>query len=74
MTFGSRATPRSSAPVEPAESWEAPRVAGAKPDRNGSGFIKGSLTVSGALAFLRENGRRICVRWRSPCSPSVSLV
>ncbi len=61
MKFGSRATPRSSAPVEPAESWEAPRVATAKPDREGSGFIKGSLTVSGALAFLRENGRRICV-------------
>lgn len=31
----------------------------AMPDGNGSALIKGSLTVSGALAFLRDNGRRI---------------
>lgn len=31
----------------------------AKPGGNGPALIKGSLTVSGALAFLRDNGRRI---------------
>ncbi|WP_027575491.1 exopolysaccharide transport family protein [Bradyrhizobium sp. WSM1743] len=59
MAFGSRASPRSIAPTEPAASWEAPRAAKAKPDGASPGLIKGSLTVSGTLAFLRENGRRI---------------
>ena len=58
MAFGSRASPRSIAPTEPAASWEAPRAAPAKPGA-APGLIKGSLTVSGTLAFLRENGRRI---------------
>jgi uncharacterized protein involved in exopolysaccharide biosynthesis len=31
----------------------------AKPGDNGPALIRGSLTVSGALAFLRDNGRRI---------------
>ena len=60
MTFGSRAS-RSSAPTEPAASWEAPRVVAPKPVRTDTNFIKGSLTVSGALSFLRENGRRIAI-------------
>lgn len=59
MAFGRGASPRSIAPTEPAASWEAPRAATAKPDRAASAQIKGSLTVTGALSFLRENGRRI---------------
>ncbi|WP_338305846.1 GumC family protein [Bradyrhizobium sp. TM233] len=59
MAFGSRATPRSIAPTEPAASWEAPRAARMKPDGAAPALIKGSLTVTGVLSFLRENGRRI---------------
>lgn len=59
MAFGRSASPRSIAPTEPAASWEAPRAAMAKPDGAAPTLIKGSLTVSGALSFLRENGRRI---------------
>lgn len=59
MAFGSRASPRSIAPSEPAASWETPRAARTRPDGAAPALIKGSLTVSGALAFLRENGRRI---------------
>ncbi|PPQ15215.1 lipopolysaccharide biosynthesis protein [Bradyrhizobium sp. AC87j1] len=59
MAFGSRATPRSIAPTEPAASWESPRPARMKPDGAAPALIKGSLTVTGVLAFLRENGRRI---------------
>lgn len=59
MAFGRSASPRSIAPTEPAASWEAPRAAMAKPDGATPALIKGSLTVSGALSFLRENGRRI---------------
>lgn len=59
MAFGSRPSPRSIAPTEPAASWEAPRAARTKPDGAAPTLIKGSLTVSGALSFLRENGRRI---------------
>lgn len=59
MAFGSRPSPRSIAPTEPAASWEAPRAARTKPDGTAPALIKGSLTVPGALAFLRENGRRI---------------
>lgn len=59
MAFGRSASPRSIAPTEPAASWEAPRATMAKPDGAAPTLIKGSLTVSGALSFLRENGRRI---------------
>lgn len=59
MAFGSRPSPRSIAPTEPAASWEAPRAARTTPDGAAPALIKGSLTVSGALFFLRENGRRI---------------
>ncbi|MCK1357661.1 exopolysaccharide transport family protein [Bradyrhizobium sp. 199] len=59
MAFGSRPSPRSIAPTEPAASWEAPRAVRTKPDGAAPALIKGSLTVSGALSFLRENGRRI---------------
>ncbi|MCA1513778.1 uncharacterized protein involved in exopolysaccharide biosynthesis [Bradyrhizobium yuanmingense] len=59
MAFGSRASPRSIAPTEQAASWEAPRAGKAKLDGASPGLTKGSLTVSGTLSFLRENGRRI---------------
>ncbi len=59
MAFGSRASPRSIAPTEQAASWEAPRAATTRPGGTGPALIKGSLTVSGTLVFLRENGRRI---------------
>ena len=59
MAFGRSASPRSIAPTEPAASWEAPRAATTKPDSAAPTLIKGSLTVTGALSFLRENGRRI---------------
>ncbi|WP_407185980.1 GumC family protein [Bradyrhizobium centrosematis] len=59
MAFGSRVSPRSIAPTEPAASWESPRAARLRPDGAAPALLKGSLTVSGTLAFLRENGRRI---------------
>lgn len=59
MAFGSRASPRSIAPTEQAASWEAPRAVTPAPGGTGPTLIKGSLTVSGTLVFLRENGRRI---------------
>lgn len=59
MAFGSRPSPRSIAPTEPAASWETSWAAGTRPDGAAPALIKGSLTVSGVLAFLRENGRRI---------------
>ncbi|MDI3560535.1 exopolysaccharide transport family protein [Bradyrhizobium sp. Arg816] len=59
MAFGRGASPRSIAPTESAASWEAPRAATARPDGAAPAQIKGSLTVTGALSFLRENGRRI---------------
>ncbi|MBR0748573.1 lipopolysaccharide biosynthesis protein [Bradyrhizobium japonicum] len=59
MAFGRGASPRSIAPTESAASWEAPRAATAKPDSAAPALSKGSLTVTGALSFLRENGRRI---------------
>ena len=58
MAFGRSASPRSIAPTEPAASWEAPRTASTRPGA-APALLKGSLTVSGALVFLRENGRRI---------------
>lgn len=59
MASGSRASPRSIAPTEQAASWDSPRAARVKPDGAAPALIGGSLTVSGTLAFLRENGRRI---------------
>jgi uncharacterized protein involved in exopolysaccharide biosynthesis len=59
MMFGSRATQANSDRIEDSASWEAPgRPAGKI--RNGSpDLLKGSLSVSGAITFLRESGRRI---------------
>lgn len=56
MMFGSRAGPRRSGPTEPAASWEVSR---APAERSSAEATKGALTLSGAVSFLRENGRRI---------------
>ncbi|MBR0870343.1 lipopolysaccharide biosynthesis protein [Bradyrhizobium tropiciagri] len=57
MKFGSRAGPRRSGPTEPATSWELPGVAASEPAS--TEIIKGVLTLSGALSFLRDKGQRI---------------
>src|ERR1700737_432362 len=59
MIFGSQATHANSGRIEDSASWEAParpaqKIRYASPD-----LLKGSLTVSSAITFLRENGRRI---------------
>jgi len=56
MKFGSRAGPRSSASTEPAASWETPAVSTGEPPADAA---KGALSLSGTVAFLRDNGRRI---------------
>ena len=57
MKFGSRAGPRRSGPTEPAASWELPGVAAGEPSSTET--VKGVLTLSGAVSFLRDNGQRI---------------
>jgi uncharacterized protein involved in exopolysaccharide biosynthesis/Mrp family chromosome partitioning ATPase len=57
--FGNRASQASSGRTEDAASWEAPDSAATKPRTGPSGLLKGSLTVSSAIGFLRDNGRRI---------------
>jgi uncharacterized protein involved in exopolysaccharide biosynthesis len=59
MMFGSRAGPRSSGAMEPAASWDAGGLPTGKPGGSSAELTEGSLTVSGTLSFLRENGRRI---------------
>jgi uncharacterized protein involved in exopolysaccharide biosynthesis len=59
MMFGRRVTQPNSVPVEDQASWEAPTFPAAKADRDSPELLKGSLTISGAISFLRENGRRI---------------
>jgi uncharacterized protein involved in exopolysaccharide biosynthesis len=59
MMFGSRASDRSSAPIAPASSWEAPGAPAATTDAGAAGFVKGSLTIPAVLSFFRDNGRRI---------------
>ncbi|WP_426434712.1 GumC family protein [Bradyrhizobium genosp. P] len=56
MLFGGRAGPRRSGPTEPAASWEVPAVPAGQPAAES---VKGTLTLSGTVAFLRDNGRRI---------------
>src|ERR1700688_1945396 len=56
MMIGSRAGPRSSGPTV---SWKAAGLPTGRPDGTSAERIKGPMTVTGALAFLRENGRRI---------------
>jgi len=59
MMFGSRATQAKSGPRENPPSWEAPGSPSDKTDGASLELLKGSLTVSGVIAFLRNNGRRI---------------
>ncbi len=59
MMFGSRADQASSGRKDDAASWEAPGHPPGKIRSEPPDLIKGSLTVSGAVAFLRNNGRRI---------------
>ena len=56
MLFGSRAGPRRSGPTEPAASWDAPRP---RATQSSAETVKGALTLSGAVTFFRDNGRRI---------------
>ena len=57
--FGKRASQAGSGRTEDAASWEAPAVPSARLRTGRSGLLKGSLTVPGVIAFLRDNGRRI---------------
>jgi uncharacterized protein involved in exopolysaccharide biosynthesis len=62
MMFGSRAGPRNSRPTESiVSSWEPRGLPIGKPEPDGTSAepIRGSLTVAGALSFLRENGGRV---------------
>jgi uncharacterized protein involved in exopolysaccharide biosynthesis len=59
MMFGSRATQVRSGPKEKPPSWEAPASPSDKTDGAFPALLKGSLTVSGVISFLRRNGRRI---------------
>ena len=57
--FGSRASEAGSGRKNSSASWEAPGRP-AETTRGGrQDLLKGSLTVSGTIAFLRDNGRRI---------------
>ncbi|KJC42323.1 lipopolysaccharide biosynthesis protein [Bradyrhizobium sp. LTSP885] len=56
MLFGGRAGPRRSGPTEPAASWEVPAV---PTGQRTAESVKGTLTLSGTVSFLRDNGRRI---------------
>src|SRR4051812_11440894 len=58
MMFGSRLFPRNSESAMRVASWEAPAVPPANGDRSAD-LIKGSLTIPGMLAFIRDNARRI---------------
>ncbi len=57
--FGSRASQANSGRIEDTAAWEAPERPAAKAGSQPPALLKGSLTVSGAIAFLRDNGRRI---------------
>src|SRR3954471_5311606 len=58
MMFGSRLFPRNSESAMRVASWEAPAVPAANGERSAD-LIKGSLTIPGMLAFIRDNARRI---------------
>ena len=60
MMFGNRASHANSGRIEDAASWEAPARPSGK-TTGSSGLLKGSLTVSGAITFLRDNARRIAL-------------
>jgi uncharacterized protein involved in exopolysaccharide biosynthesis/Mrp family chromosome partitioning ATPase len=59
MMFGSRADQATSGRIEDAAAWEAPARQTAALSSQPLALLKGSLTVPGAIAFFRDNGRRI---------------
>lgn len=58
MMFGNQATQPSSGRATDPASWEAPSRADAEASTRPA-LLKGSLTVTGTVAFFRDNGRRI---------------
>src|SRR3982751_5442993 len=58
MMFGSRPLSKNPQSAMRVASWEAPAVAAANGERSAD-LIKGSLTIAGMLAFIRDNARRI---------------
>ena len=59
MTFGNQTTQASSSRATDPTSWETPGLTRAEGSRLRPELLKGSLTVTGTIAFLRNNGRRI---------------
>jgi uncharacterized protein involved in exopolysaccharide biosynthesis len=59
MMFGSRVFPKNPDAAMRVSSWEAPVAPVAAASERPADFIKGSLTIAGMLAFLRQNARRI---------------
>lgn len=57
--FGSRASQANSGKMEGSASWETQGRPPGKIRSESPDLLKGSLTVSGAIAFLRSNGRHI---------------
>ena len=57
--FGSRASQANSGRIEDGAAWETPGRPAAKTASQPPVLLKGSLTLSGTIAFLRDNGRRI---------------
>jgi len=59
MTFADQATQASSTRATDPASWETPGLTRAERSLRRPELLKGSLTVAGTIAFLRDNGRRI---------------
>ncbi len=59
MMFGNQATQASSGRVTDPTAWEGPARTPAEPSAQKPELLKGSLTVAGATAYFRTNGRRI---------------
>jgi len=59
MTFGNQTTQASSSRATDPTSWETPGLTRAEGSQLRPELLKGSLTVTGTIAFLRNNGRRI---------------
>src|SRR4030095_6351896 len=59
MMFGNQANQASSGRAADPASWEAPRRAAADASSRRTELLKGSLTVTGTIAFFQNNGRLI---------------
>jgi uncharacterized protein involved in exopolysaccharide biosynthesis/Mrp family chromosome partitioning ATPase len=59
MMFGSQASQDNSGRREDSASWEAPSLAPGRIRDGKPEPLKGSLSVQGITAFLRDNGRRV---------------